>query len=64
LELICFTSTGIKISTVKRGQTLANIAMSFIPFALPGAVPAAINQAGTIADTVTFKADGTPKYPL
>jgi hypothetical protein len=51
------------VSTVKRGQTLANIAMSFIPFALPGAVPAAINQAGTIADSVLFNADGTPRIP-
>jgi hypothetical protein len=51
------------ITRIKQGQTIANTAMSFIPFALPGAVPAAINTAGTIADNLTFNADGTPKLP-
>ena len=51
------------ITRIKQGQTLANIAMSFIPFALPGAVPAIINTAGNIADKLTFKDDGTPRLP-
>lgn len=51
------------ITRIKQGQTLANIAMSFIPFALPGAVPAAINTAGNIADKLTFNEDGTPRLP-
>lgn len=51
------------VNTIKRGQTLANTAMSFIPIALPGAVPAAINTAGTIADSVLFSEDGTPRIP-
>lgn len=51
------------VTTIKRGQSLANTAMSFIPFALPGAVPAAINQAGNVADNLTFNEDGTPRIP-
>lgn len=51
------------ITTIKRGQSLANIAMSFIPFALPGAVPATINELGKVADGLTFNKDGTPKLP-
>lgn len=51
------------ITRIKQGQTVANIVMSFIPFALPGAVPAAINIAGNIADKFTFKDDGTPRLP-
>ena len=51
------------VTTIKRGQSLANIAMSFIPLALPGAVPAAINQAGNVADNLTFNEDGTPRIP-
>ena len=37
--------------------------MSFIPFALPGAVPATINELGKVADNLTFNKDGTPKLP-
>lgn len=51
------------INRIKRTQTGANIAMTFIPLGLPGAVPAAINTAGTIADNLTFKEDGTPRLP-
>jgi len=51
------------INGIKNGQRIANIAMSFIPFALPGAVPAGINTAGSIADSLTFNDDGTPKLP-
>tara|TARA_Y100000385_G_scaffold202147_1_gene209368 strand:- start:22 stop:1011 length:990 start_codon:yes stop_codon:yes gene_type:complete len=51
------------INGLARGKTLAQIAMSFIPFALPGAVPAAIDTLGDIKDQTTFKEDGTPRLP-
>tara|TARA_R110001632_G_scaffold55132_4_gene135020 strand:+ start:2958 stop:3944 length:987 start_codon:yes stop_codon:yes gene_type:complete len=51
------------VNTINSGKTLANTAMSFIPFALPGAVPAAINVASTLASNLTFNEDGTPKLP-
>jgi hypothetical protein len=51
------------INRLKAGQRLANIAMSFIPLALPGAVPATINTLGSVADSLTFNDDGTPKLP-
>ena len=51
------------VNRLKTGQRLANIAMSFIPFALPGAVPAAINTVGSVADSLTFNNDGTPRLP-
>ena len=51
------------INGLARGKTLAQIAMSFIPFSLPGAVPAAIDTLGDIKNKTTFKEDGTPRLP-
>ena len=39
-----------------------NQAAKAIPI-LPGIVPSVVNDLNTIADTVTFKADGTPNIP-
>lgn len=51
------------VNFIKQGQSAANLAMTFIPLALPGAVPATINMLGSAADSLTFNKDGTPKLP-
>jgi hypothetical protein len=51
------------VKRIKQGQKAANLAMTFIPLALPGAVPATINTLGSAADSLTFNEDGTPKLP-
>jgi len=51
------------VNVIKQGQKAANLAMTFIPLALPGAVPATINTLGSAADNLTFNEDGTPKLP-
>jgi len=51
------------ITGLKQGKTIAQIALSFIPFGLPGAAVASPAIAGDVADNLTFKADGEPRLP-
>ncbi len=51
------------ISRISTARTAANLVMSFIPLALPGAVPAAINTLGDASDKIKFNEDGTPRLP-
>jgi hypothetical protein len=51
------------VTTTSIVKTTATVAMSAIPFALPGAVPAAIDFFGDISSKLTFNPDGTPRIP-
>ncbi len=50
------------IKILKQASFGLNQAAKGIPL-VPGIVPAIVNDLNTIADTVTFKADGTPNIP-
>jgi hypothetical protein len=51
------------ITTLKTSKTISQIALSFIPFGVPGAAVSAIDTTGDVADKLTFKEDGTPRLP-
>lgn len=50
------------VNTIKTAKNISTIALSFLPIA-PGAATAAIDTASSIADSLTFKDDGTPRIP-
>ena len=50
------------VKILKGASFTINQAAKLIPL-IPGAVVSAVNDLNTIADTVTFKADGTPNIP-
>ena len=50
------------VKVLKGASFTINQAAKLIPL-IPGAVVSAVNDLNTIADTVTFKADGTPNIP-
>lgn len=59
-----FASLVLGLTTaLKTGKTLAQIALSFIPFGLPGAAVAAIDKVGDVIDKILYKNDGSPRIP-
>ena len=51
------------ITALKVGRVAASIVAKLIPFGLPGAVPAALNDLDTIITEKTFDRFGNPKIP-